>query len=517
MPRNADKQLVLPPLQEPMSHLFQNLRFLLLPNNSAGITKIRSNLARNHDASITSRFIAEGDSSTTHVLVDTKVLPHGTQVSKKLIEQGFPATDNTTLLSKIPILSQDWLVDSVAQSKLQPITNYKIDLSTSLQPSPLKRKHSNTSPSPNPGTPPTKSQLLEALHNHDIVTDNPNWKSIHLLSQMAEARHIQGSPFKEKAYKTAIDTLSRTKNHITSYDEALKLPGVGPSIARKIEEIAATDTLEVLKQLNESKELRLMKLFKGIYGVGDGFAQTWIKQGLTTLDDVRARDDLGLNQRLGLKYYDEWNEKIPRRECKLHDEYVTKKFKEISPETEVTIGGSYRRGADYCGDIDFIVTKKDADIDDLQKILNKFMEEIKKDGYYRCALTSTASTKWLGSCALTPEWNAKLDGESIEGKARRVDFLLVPWQQIGAALIYFTGNNEFNKKIRLRASKMNMSLSGQGLFKIEKDQSGKVIKQELVESFSEKKIFDILGMQWLEPRARNIGADTSSHQDFTTK
>ena len=77
------------------------------------------------------------------------------------------------------------------------------------------------------------------------------------------------------------------------------------------------------------------------------------------------------------------------------------------------------------------------------------------------------------------------------GPWRRIDFLLVPWDEMGAALIYFTGNDIFNRSIRLLASRKGMRLNQRGLYKDVMRGKGreKITEGELLESKSEKRIF----------------------------
>lgn len=42
---------------------------------------------------------------------------------------------------------------------------------------------------------------------------------------------------------------------------------------------------------------------------------------------------------------------------------------------------------------------------------------------------------------------------------------MVPWDERGAALLYFTGNDIFNRSMRLLASKKGYGLNQRGLFK----------------------------------------------------
>lgn len=79
-----------------------------------------------------------------------------------------------------------------------------------------------------------------------------------------------------------------------------------------------------------------------------------------------------------------------------------------------------------------------------------------------------------------------------------------PETEYGAALLYFTGNDIFNRSIRLLASKRKMRLNQCGLYKnvIRGDNREKLTQGQLVEGKSEKRIFEILGVQWREPHER---------------
>ena len=54
-------------------------------------------------------------------------------------------------------------------------------------------------------------------------------------------------------------------------------------------------------------------------------------------------------------------------------------------------------------------------------------------------------TKWHGA--------SRIGGPDSNKPWRRIDFLLVPEEEMGAALLYFTGNDIFNRSMRLLASK----------------------------------------------------------------
>jgi len=98
------------------------------------------------------------------------------------------------------------------------------------------------------------------------------------------------------------------------------------------------------------------------------------------------------------------------------------------------------------------------------------------------------------------------DGKVIPSKRRRLDFLSVPWEHRGAALLYYTGDDIFNRAMRFKANKMGYSLNQRGLYsgvvRDPKDRRVKTNTGSLIASETEKEIFDILGVPWQEPHER---------------
>lgn len=70
----------------------------------------------------------------------------------------------------------------------------------------------------------------------------------------------------------------------------------------------------------------------------------------------------------------------------------------------------------------------------------------------------------------------------------------MPCESYYSALLYFTGSGSFNKKMRSVAINAGYLLNEYGLFKRD---TKKMIKVK-----SEKDIFDILNMEYLEPQFR---------------
>ena len=68
-------------------------------------------------------------------------------------------------------------------------------------------------------------------------------------------------------------------------------------------------------------------------------------------------------QKIGLKYHEDFLERIPRDEVTLLSDKVTQAvasiFKSTASKINIVTAGSYRRGRETCGDIDILITRKD--------------------------------------------------------------------------------------------------------------------------------------------------------------
>lgn len=82
--------------------------------------------------------------------------------------------------------------------------------------------------------------------------------------------------------------------------------------------------------------------------------------------------------------------------------------------------------------------------------------------------------------------------------------MLVPWAELGAAMITYTGNDIFNRSLRLLASTKGMRLNQRGLYRDAIRDKGreKLTEGTLLEGRDEKRIFEILGVPWRPPEHR---------------
>ncbi|SPQ18648.1 ff37ed50-0c1f-47b6-98bd-840dba5cdb5e [Thermothielavioides terrestris] len=345
---------------------------------------------------------------------------------------------------------------------------------------------------------------------------NPNARTIEVLQSMCDYYTRINDNWRTLAYRKAIATLRRQSTKIMTEEEAYRLPNIGRRLAAKIEEIACTNKLRRLEYANDEPLDQVLETFLKIYDVGTSRANKWIAQGFRTLDDLLQRAELTPNQRIGIERYDDLNTRIPRAEVTALFEYVKREAAKLDPHVELLVGGSYRRGSDSSGDIDIIVTKKGtSSAADLVPFLEDLVAVLTRKGFLVATLAALHAhrpgkdgpgSKWHGCCVLPREGGASREsgGDAPRPIWRRIDFLLVPESEYGAALIYFTGNDIFNRSMRLLASKKGMRLNQRGLYKevMRGKNSLKVTEGELLEGRDEKRIFELLGVKWREPWER---------------
>ena len=360
---------------------------------------------------------------------------------------------------------------------------------------------SNLTSTPNHGQQGSKAETFQekfqCMQKHSgEIGNNANAATIIILQQMADYYGKMGDEWRIRAYRKAIATLRNHPKKVCTKDEALALPNVGERLATKIDEIVFTNRLRRLDNALAEPQDQILQTFMKIYGAGFAHASQWVRQGYTTLDELLQKANLTENHKIGIAHFEDFQERIPRAEITQHGDIVRKALRKLDPAFEVTIGGSYRRGAKDSGDIDFIITRPDADIDRVRNVVvGQLVPKLFSTGFLTAALAATSGdgSKWHGACCLPgqTQW-------------RRIDFLLVPWAEMGAALIYFTGNDIFNRSMRLLASKKGYMLNQRGLYKdvIRGKNREKITEGTLVESRDERKIFDILGVPWRPPEHR---------------
>lgn len=294
---------------------------------------------------------------------------------------------------------------------------------------------------------------------------------INLLEKIEGIYKAKGESFKAKATSTAIESIKKIDFKLTEVKQLDGLKGVGKSIKTRFKEFVETGKIAFI----DEELSKPFYIFSEIYGIGPKKANE-LAEKYTSIDELKQNtSDLNAKQKIGLKYYDDIKQRIPRN---IIDDYNIK-FKGIFAKFDVDyeIVGSYRRGALDSGDIDVIITSDDV------SVFDKIIDELKKQNVIRETL-SKGKHKSMTIC--------KIDSDTIGG--RRVDFMITSKEDFPFAILYFTGNKDFNVKMREISKKKGYTLNEYKFSNVE------------IEFKNEKDIFKFLKISYVEPKDRNANA-----------
>jgi len=90
------------------------------------------------------------------------------------------------------------------------------------------------------------------------------------------------------------------------------------------------------------------------------------------------------------------------------------------------------------------------------------------------------------------------------GLSRRIDIKIYPREQFGYALVHFTGNDFFNRSMRLFARKKGLTLSDHGLHPSVRKKQEKLWVGQNIPCYTEEEVFKALGIQYRPPTEREV-------------
>lgn len=249
-------------------------------------------------------------------------------------------------------------------------------------------------------------------------------------------------PFRARAYATVINQLRRLDRPITSMEDLQGVKGVGEKIEQKIREILATGQLQAAIKAKEIYSTDALDTFQGIYGVGPAKAKELVQRGLKTMEDLRMAvkaDPSILNdkQHIGLQYYEDLLQRIPREEMIQHEALLRAHVPQSMVNESLDVVGSFRRGATTSGDIDLLVRMRPGmTLTEAKRQLTTYVAVLKCIGYIE-EILAMGGHKCMAICRLQKG-----------AVARRLDILMTPDEEYVYSLFYFTGSDRFNVAVR---------------------------------------------------------------------
>lgn len=342
---------------------------------------------------------------------------------------------------------------------------------------------------------PPKEKLKSGIETNETPNPDPEMTDdyrpaiVNALTALQKKELALKQTFKARAYRTVIQQILHLDHPVTRMDDLAGIRGIGDAIQIKLREIFATGHLQAADAAEEKYSLALRDDLQKIYGVGPAFATKLIEEhGVQSVEHLRQMVAakpalLTKNQQVGLRYYEDFQARIPREEM---DRHVALLHSAIA-EVEMDIVGSYRRGAATSGDIDVLLKDSlDAPAD-----LNAFVKALQASGYLLDIL-ALGPHKCMGVCRLSPDL-----------PARRIDLLVTPAEEYPYALLYFTGSDRFNVAMRQHALQRGITMNEHGMQSVQSILVGGGGDASPAKQITcERDIFHALGLTYVAPERR---------------
>jgi len=313
------------------------------------------------------------------------------------------------------------------------------------------------------------------MQNQDIAN------IFHEIADILEM--LEENSFRIRSYRNAAQVLGNLPRDISEIDKEGKLkeiPGIGSSIAEKIDEVLKTGTCKFHQELLKSIPHGLLDIMK-IPGMGPKSAVLVYKElKVDSVEKLRKAAKAGklaslprmgekLQQKVlkGAQQFNASKDKFLLSTALAYAEEITTKLKKLKEVQRLEIAGSLRRKKELIGDIDILAISKKP-----EKIMDVFtsLKDIKR-------ILAKGRTK-----------------SSIVLKNNlQVDIRVVEPTSFGSALHYFTGSKEHNVAIRDLAKRKGLKINEYGIYKGKKAIGGK----------EEIDVFKSVGIkQYIEPELR---------------
>ncbi|XP_014674173.1 PREDICTED: DNA polymerase beta-like [Priapulus caudatus] len=338
----------------------------------------------------------------------------------------------------------------------------------------------------------SKRKAPEANVNSDLCD---------MLIELANhEKNVTRNIHKHNAYRKAASVIGKHPTRIASGEDAKKLSGVGDKIGKKIDEMLATGKLAKLEKIRTDDTSVAINLMTRVSGIGPAMAKKLVDDGITTIEELTKNEDkLNHHQKIGLKYFEDFEKRIPRDEMEELEEIMLSEIEDLDDRYIATVCGSYRRGVATSGDIDCLLTHPDYTSKSTTKhgeLLVKVVERLKGPEFVTETI-SLGDTKFMGVCQVPGTGDESEDAARLH---RRLDIRLIPHDQYFCGILYFTGSDMFNKNMRTEALEKGFTLNEYTI----RPMGSTGIAGDPLPVTSEQDVFKILSMKYKKPSERSV-------------
>ncbi len=306
-----------------------------------------------------------------------------------------------------------------------------------------------------------------------------------IFYEISEYLAMNEVAFKPQAFEKAariLENLSEDAAEIYARGglKALKeIPGIGESLAEKIEEFIKTGKIKYHAELKKKCPVDLEHL-TAVEGVGPKSIKVLYKKlGVKNLADLEKAAKGGKVEKLprfgpkiqenilrGIEFLKGGQGRLLLGFALPLARKIEKRLKELKGVSEAALAGSLRRRKETVGDFDILVVSKDP-----ERVMDYF-----------CSMPEVEKILAKGETRSSVRLHLGLDA----------DLRVVRPESFGSALQYFTGSKDHNIKTRQIAQDKKLKLNEYGVFRREKRLAGE----------TEKEVYAALGMEYIEPEMR---------------
>ena len=315
-------------------------------------------------------------------------------------------------------------------------------------------------------------------------------QTIELLETIARLLELKGeNPFKIRAYVNAARTLETFSDNFpaaVAEDRLAELDGIGDAIAKKISEYVRTGALEYFEKLQAEFPETIFELFE-IPGLGGKKVKALYEQlGVKTIAELEVAAKDGRVAELagfGAKTATNLLQAIERRrrhsgrfllsDAKIWADELVEHFREHPDISQISPGGSFRRGRETIGDLDILIATKQP-----ERIIEHFLLFEPID--HVIARGETKASVLL-KCGI------------------QADLRVVANHEFPFALGYFTGNKEHNVVLRGRALQNGWTLNE---YRLAPEPDSKKVPKPIPEIQTEADLYRALGLAYIPPELR---------------
>jgi DNA polymerase (family 10) len=310
----------------------------------------------------------------------------------------------------------------------------------------------------------------------------PNAEIARVLREVADLLELEGAnAFRVRAYVRASRVVEELPGPVATLAPAQlrELPGIGDDLAGKIEEIAHTGRLTMLRALHHEVPRTAVELLR-VPGIGPKRARALMDTlGVKSIAGLakaaragRLRSLPGFGAKLEQKIAGDLADRLTgerrilRATAAQYGEALLEYMRAQPGVKRADLAGSFRRARDTVGDLDLLVESS------------------------RGAETAARFVKHPDVRTVLAQGPTRASVRLASGL--QVDLRVLEAESYGAGLYYFTGSKAHNIAVRRMGQRRGLKINEYGVYKGDRSIGGR----------REQDVFDAVGLPWIPPELR---------------